>query len=345
MLLNVGQLQIIEMLERGGWSTSKATVLTVMVTKEYSRGLRQLVDILTGYPGLENGAETESVINVLLVDGWLTRSNEYGEEFIGRSPRARRRLEVELGLEQDASQIDDAITPKTRRVQSLGDMTRREVLRAMTVGIRGAHSVIRLSLLSTSTGLEVLPILKLRASQGVRVKVLLASPGVAVLLRGEAQRARAERSLAEWRSVEKEVKNLEVREAMIVSNAILSGSISFDDSNWQLAVYDPHTERAQHAEMLIFNSRAANVVDVFNEHFDRAWAESRGSSLVRRVSASFNSSKWSLLTVGTLTAVVIVPSWPYRDIIVGITAAAALAAVTEVREFGRRALKTIRGQV
>jgi len=198
-------------------------------------------------------------------------------------------------------------------------------------------------MLATSTGLEILPLLKERAMQGVSVRIILGSPKVVASLRGESQKERASRSLAEWRAVERDSPGIEVRETFSITDAILSGGSSFDDETVRFAIYDPYTERSQQAEMVVFGSQAKNVVEVFNTHFDRAWTNSQRSGKASRILARTKQYKWCSVAVGSFLVVLVYPQWSYRDILVGVTATAVLLAAEEVRAAARRILEAIRG--
>jgi hypothetical protein len=331
MDLSPAEQDVIAALTRSGMGLIEATVLVIMVARSLARSRSQLVDVvLTGYPGLENRDETDAAVSALFAAGWIVESSTAGVNLCTAEPEVVARIAEYTRNDSTAERLMEARARQDPSVQMLGLINSEEKRLAFLGALRYAQREIRLPFLATPATIEPVRELENRARQGVRLRILLASPDVVAKIRGDAQRERGHESVAGWTALTKDWPNTEVRVAHAPADMLMAASCSFDESRAQLAVYDVSRQRSQESTVLeVYHTGLnPNLVTLFNQYFDAAWSRSQPTGPGLRTLWWVNRLGWELvLVVSLVLTVLFLVSLPAVGNIAGGVAATALVTV------------------
>ena len=268
-----------------GLSRGAAALAVVMTTREHSRPESELIDIVRQYQWLESPKDAKDAIRHLKGNGWLTEVISYGTTLV-QANKLRTKIADTLGDEsvKDAlKQIRNVVDPY---VSFLGSMNDEDVYLSYLRLLETAHSEICLPMLATTPNLESVPILKERASKGVKVRILLAAPNIVVQLRGETMRETAKQAILGWTAHAASCQNIEVRVTHALLDTYLSTCMLIDGALLRFDVYDPHEQRSLQGEMIEFRSPEGldlNIIRMFRFWFDSAWTNATPVGLVLQI--------------------------------------------------------------
>jgi hypothetical protein len=326
MDLSPAEQDVIATLTRRGMAVIEATTLVIMVARSLARSRAQLVDVvLTGYPGLENRTETDAAVGKLLATDWLVESSTVGLTLCTAAPEVVGRIADYTKDPSAAERLMEARARQDPSVLMLGLINSEEKRLAFLAALRFAQREVR---------------------QGVRLRILLASPEVVARLRGESQRQRGHDSVSGWAALTKDWPNTEVRVAQNPVDMLMAASCSFDESRAQLAVYDIRRQRSQESTVLEVHRSgfSPNLITLFNEYFDAAWHRSRPTGRAGRTAWWVNRLGWEIvLLISTILTALFLVSLPVLGNITGGVAATALVTVmTRYRTSVGGALRRLR---
>jgi hypothetical protein len=336
MDLSPAEQDVISTLTRRGMAVIDATTLVLMVARSLARSRAQLVDVvLTGYPGLEDGGETDAAVGRLLTEGWLVEWPTAGVILCTAAPEVVGRISEYTDDPSIGERLMEARARLDPSVRLLGLINSDEKRVAFVGALRFAQREVRLPFLATPATIEPVGDLESRARQGVRLRILLASPDVVATLRGESQRQRGHDSVEGWTALARNWPNTEVRVAQKPVDMLMAASCSFDESRAQLAVYDIWKQRSQESTVLEVHRSgfSPNLITLFNEQFDAAWHRSRPTGRTQRALWWVNRLGWEivLLVSATLTALFFVSVPVLGNIAGGVAATALVTVMTRYR--------------
>jgi hypothetical protein len=347
MELSAAEQKVIMALNKSGMPISQATVVVIMTARSITRSRSQLVDvILTGYPGLEDDTETDSAVGALLASGWLVETSASGLTLCTAAPDIARRVAEYVDDPTIAERLLNARVLQDPSITLLGPINGEETRLAFLRALRGAQRDIRLPFLATPATLEPVSELESRARQGVRLRILLASPDVVSRIRGDSQRKRAHDSVRGWTDLTRDWPNTEVRVTKAPIDVLMSASCSFDETRAQLAVYDIWRQRSQEStlvEVYQIGSKL-NLVQLFNQHFDTAWNRARPTSGRTRYLWWFSRLGWELVLFVSIacTALFLVRLPVLGNIAGGVAATALVTVMARYRDVAARILQRLR---
>ena len=209
---------------------------------------------------------------------WLVESDSYGVRLIHIAPDLRDKIATRLndhGLARRLSEMRAYLLPNMRIAGTMNDaLVYQEYLDV----IRGAQEEICLPMLATSPNLSSVPLLRERASKGVKVKILLGSPKLTAKLRGATMEGASKDSIHGWiRNSENHprmcVKVCDSAEAMQIASCMM-----VDRRLLRFDVYDPWNQRSLEGIMLEIKSPSIldlNIIRIFRTHFESAWNEAK----------------------------------------------------------------------
>jgi hypothetical protein len=277
--LSQTELAVVSLLVAQGLPRADALAAVVLVTRSYSRPKSDLVDTLRQYAGLEDINQTRASIERLQEMGWLTSELTYGMTILG--PVADLRLQMakfckDKGLTRQLLEL--------RRINDeyatiVGPLRDAEAFTTYVELLKSAQKHIYMPMVATSaSGLESTPIILERSTRGVKVKILGATPSLAVLIRGEIVRAATVERIREWRALAKKSKNIQFRVTASKQDLRLASSIAIDSRVLRLVIYDFERERSKEGVVVEFSAndgRPLNIIEDFEDGFLEAWDRAR----------------------------------------------------------------------
>jgi hypothetical protein len=266
-------------------SLQEATLAVIMFTRGHERPENELINIIDVYPGLENAQSMQSVIHRLIALQWLVTDTSFGLTITKAAPDLQAKLETSTHNPNLISRLvqlrtnTNALPPNIRMI---GPTSNHRSYGTFLDLLRHAQSEICLPMLITPPYQATASILQERASHGVHIRILLASPQVAVKTRRETVASKAERAIKEWKRIARGYPNMEIR----VSHCIeamhhLATSWTLDRKLLRYDFYAPSHQRSLSGFLMEFDSRAApelNIIHMFQACFDEAWKQAKPST-------------------------------------------------------------------
>jgi hypothetical protein len=299
------ELNVVLALQQSGMDIAVATLAVVMATREHTRPEAALVDIVRRYTFLEDQATAAQAIATLKEMGWLTQSNsKYGPILVHQAADLRGKIARRIGdpgVTGRLAQLRSILEPN---VHILGPMSEREVYESYLYRLRQAQREICLPMMAQSPREGAVPILQERAGQNVKVRVLVAAPDVVVRLWGEALEGRAREVMAGWVQNAAGYQSFEVRICHSAEAMRLATCVGIDHRVVRYDVYDVSRQRTLEGVMIEVESPPGfnlNLVDLFYQEFEEAWARSEPLGFFGRVRWRFGRYwQWwlSLLFLG-----------------------------------------------
>lgn len=303
------ELELARKLAGKGVPLPAATLAIVLITREHSRPEQELLHIVRQYQGLEEPRAAAEAVADLKQRGWLEEFQSYGVTLLRQEPNLLKTVADrihESGVTETLRSLRSVANPYVRTV---GNMNEAEVYTSYLELLRGAHSEIRLPMLATSPELGSVPILKERASRGVRVRILLGSVRVVTKLRGATMRDTAIRAISGWMAHAKEQPNIEVRVTDNVNDMLMATCMSIDERLLRFDIYDAKKQRSLQGVMIEVAAPSEidlNLIALFRRSFDEAWARGYTPTVGGRVAKFLWSSwHWLLFVVFTLVSVAV----------------------------------------
>ena len=348
MDLSLVENAVVHALERAGMTFEGACIATIMVNRNISTILDQLVDeVITGYPGLEDVPRVRQALDNLVAQGWLETLNVNGVIYCRSAADLYSRIEDRAG--HDAVQkLATLRATQGANLTVFGVIYEQETVDAIHEAIRRAQREIRLPLLATPTTIEIARDLESRARKGVQLRLLVASPEVVVALRGESQLKRAEQSVAGWTQVARSWPNTQVRVATAVPDVVMAASASFDREQLLLAVFDPRRQRSHQGTVLAVGQAGyvPNLVTLFDRYFEEAWARGRPTDGFARVWWTISRFGWEIaFALSLAVAFAYLSSSPVvGNLAIGIAGTTLITLFVKYRTAAASAYRRIRRQ-
>lgn len=326
--LTTEEMDIIHQLCDKGLERASATLAVAMVTREHSRPSGELIDIVRQYQGLEDRNTASTAVSALRGRGWIEPFDSYGVTLLRQAGDLRQKiadLAEDQGLPERLERLRRSEDPT---IKILGNMNDDSVYTSFLELLRQASSEIRLPMLATTPSLEAAEILKKRAADGVKVRVLLGNENVVVKLRGESMRKVCSEAIEGWSNHAKASPNMQVRVCSNADDMLLATCLVIDDRVLRIDIYDPYKQRSLQGTMVevrAHENMRPNITSIFINAFEQAWNSaypgSRFKSIARTVSIhwqlafffafsfvcyaiKFDSSTLSILTSSAATFLV-----------------------------------------
>jgi hypothetical protein len=325
---------LVSRLAHANLSRGAATLAVVLATRQHARPERELLDIVLQYPGLENLATAEAALRELRALGWVINRDTENALLTQQVPDLRRKIAERLADPPVADQLAalrSNLDPMAARV--VGPMNDESVYSSYLELLRSAQDDICLPMLVTSTRLASVEILQERAQAGVRVRILVGAPRIVASVRGETMRATAEKRIKEWTRNFSNLPTAEVRISHKLEDMWLGSSMAIDGKIVRLDVYDPERQRSLQGIMLeVADPRGLNlnVVRIFVDLFEQAWARARPTTWAGRMLWRWRQL-WKVWVglLFTAAAFLPIPFAGWQDLLIGIAAALLATAVIE----------------
>lgn len=279
------EYEVVRALQDAGMSLQEATLAVVMFTRGHERVENELIHIVGLYPGLEDPHLTEQAVHKLINVQWLVPSPSYGLNVIKVAPDLPARLAAYInnpGLVNNLAQLYMNTNTLPHSIRLIGPTANQHSYGTFLDLLRHAQSEICLPMLVTAPYQETVLILQQRAARGVRVRILLASPQVAVKLREEALASKSKEVIKKWREVAQDYSHMEIRISHRVEDMYhLATSWTLDRKLLRYDFYVPPTQRSLAGYLIEFDSRTEpelkglNIVHLFQMRFDEAWKQAR----------------------------------------------------------------------
>lgn len=308
--LTIPEQQIVGRLRHAGVGAAEATILTVLLTRQYSRPRGDLVATLQHYAGLERAEDVAKGITELLARGFLGEFAIDGSILVGPAVDLREQV---AGLLKDVFLGDELL--RLRRLNDdcctlVGPLRDGAAYSSYRRVLEFAHTQIRmLHVMTDPEALEAIDVMKARAMNGVHIRIIGASPRLAQMLRGAACGAEARRRVASWRRLSARFPQFRYRITETAEDLLFATSVMIDDSLLRLVVYDPVRERSKEGVVVEFGSidaRRLNIIRDFSARFEAAWAGARSPSFLGLVGWAMRSMGefilGTLLVIGSLVA-------------------------------------------
>ena len=316
-----------------GLDVISATMAVVMLSRGYERPKRELAHLLGRYPGLEDARKTARALDQLLAEGWLAAEDESGLVILRAAPDLATTISSVVGTSLSREQVQSLRPQSPTALGVIGQLTDPHVYQSYLRELEQAQEEISLWMLATSPDIAAVPILRDRARAGVKVRLLIGAPSTVASLRGGSASRLAEAAVAGWKRNVRGQPNMELRLISRIPDAYLAGSMVIDHRLARITVYDPHRERGMDGLMLEARStptRHVNLVWLYGEAFEAAWARSSPTSRAGRVRHE-GTRLWPLwlavITFG-LSFVPIGSAW--AQLMYGISATALFLALVRL---------------
>jgi len=300
-----------------------AMLAVVMATRRYDRPERDLAEIVRHYPGLESVAEARLAIQDLLHRKWLTQTVIHGVAVTGRVPHLAHLIATHLGDQSVADRLLAIRVTLEPYIKVLGPMENSSVFHSYLDLLRSARSEICLPMLVTPPYEETVRALRERAEAGVRIRILLAAPTLAVKWRSETMRSISTERITAWVREFRNYPTVEIRLSRTAEDMELATCFSVDGEIVRFDIYDPYRQRSLEGVMIEVaapQGMLPNFVRIFLRLFEEAWANSAHVSLTARL-LWFLRKQWKawLAIVLLLCAFIPAPIPHWSEILIGIS--------------------------
>ncbi|OXM49462.1 hypothetical protein [Amycolatopsis alba] len=331
--LDRSELRIAQDLQQTGMTRSSAMLAVVMATRGYDRPERDLAEIVRHYPGLESVAEARLAIQDLLHREWLTQAVIHGVTVTGRVSRLAQLIANHLSDQSVADRLLAIRVTLEPYIKVLGPMENSSVFHSYLDLLRSAQREICLPMLVTPPYDETVRILHERAEAGVRVRILLAAPTLAVKWRNETMRSISAERITAWVHEFHHSPTVEIRLSRTPEDMELATCFSVDGEIVRFDIYDPYRQRSLEGVMIEVASPQGmlpNFVRMFLRLFEEAWSNSVRVAPSARFLWFFRKHWKSWLAILFLLLAFIpvpVPHWP--EILIGISCGIAAPLLIE----------------
>ncbi|KFU75984.1 hypothetical protein SAMN04489729_1893 [Amycolatopsis lurida] len=343
-ILAMPELRIVQDLQHAGLTRSAATLAVVMATRRYDRPERDLAEIVRHYPGLESVTEARLAIQDLLHRKWLTQTVIHGVAVTGRVPSLANLIATHLGDESVADSLPAVRVTLEPYITILGPMENSSVFHSYLSLLRSARSEICMPMLVTPPYEETVRALRDRAEAGVRIRILLAAPTLAVKWRSETMRSISTERINAWVHEFRNNPTVEIRLSRTAEDMELATCFSVDGETVRFDIYDPYRQRSLEGVMIEVaapQGMLPNFIRMFLRLFEESWSNSVQVSRLARF-LWFLRKQWkSWLAIFFLLLAFVptpVPRWPeiLIGISCGITAPLLIEGIPQMRKIVRK---------
>lgn len=300
-----------------------AMLAVVMATRGYDRPERDLAEIVRHYPGLESVAEARLAIQDLLHRKWLTQTVIHGVAVTGRVSHLAQLIATHLGDQSVADRLLAIRVTLEPYIKVLGPMENSSIFHSYLDLLRSARSEICLPMLVTPPYDETVRALRERAEAGVRIRILLAAPTLAVKWRSETMRSISRERITAWVREFHNHPTVEIRLSRTAEDMELATCFSVDGEIVRFDIYDPYRQRSLEGVMIEVaapQGMLPNFVRIFLRLFEEAWSNSAQVSLPARFLWSLRKQWKAWLAVTFLFCAFIPASIPHwSEILIGIS--------------------------
>lgn len=271
--------ELIRALQDAGMSLQEATLAVVMFTRGHERPENELINIIDGYPGLENTQAMQQAIHHLIARQWLVKDTSFGLTVTKAAPDLQTKLERYVHNPGLISHLAQPSNTLPINIRLIGPTSNQNSYGTFLDLLRHAQSEICLPMLITPPYQETVSILQERAFHRVHVRILLASPKVAVEIRGKTFASKAERAIKEWKKVAQGHPNMEIKVSHRIEDMLhLATSWTRDRKLLRYDFYAPYHQRSLAGYLIEFDSRTEpelNIIYMFQTCFDDAWKQAQ----------------------------------------------------------------------
>jgi hypothetical protein len=285
-----------------------------MFTRGHERPENELIQIVDLYSGLEDRQLTKQAIQKLLSLQWLVQFKAFAFIVIKAAPDIETKIadyihDLDLVSQAKPQKSTNMLPPNIRLV---GPTASQHSYGSFLDLLRHAQSEICLPMLITAPYEETVVILQQRSALGVRIRILLAYPQVAVAIRDGTVFQRAKDVIKTWSDIAQHNANIEVRVSHNIEDMYqLATSWTLDRKLLRYDFYVPPKERSLAGYLIEFDSRTEpdmkglNIINLFQAHFDEAWKRARPTTF-------FLGALWRIKQhwqwgAGLVTALMVIP--------------------------------------
>ncbi len=305
--------EAIRALQDTGMSLQEAILAVVMFTRGHERPENELINIIDVYPGLADAQIVQQAIQKLIALQWLVTDTSFGLTITKAAPDLQTKLEAQIHnptLILHLVQLPTNTNALPPHIRLIGLTSNHRSYGTFLDRLRHAQSEICLPMLVTLPYQETVCILQERASHGVHIRILLASPQIAVKLRGETVASKAERAIKEWKQTAQGYPNIEIRVSHRVEDMYhLATSWTLDRKLLRYDFYAPYHQRSLAGYLIEFDSRTEpelNIIHLFQTCFDEAWKHAQPATHLSGIWWGLKQNwQWG---AGLVTALIALPS-------------------------------------
>lgn len=277
------ELKIIDNMD-GSTSLSEMQnrLLFLMSIHKYYRSKKDLSTILYEYPQLDDKQKLEECIELCIKERYLSQKEIDGVSICFQSEENFQTF-LKIIPSQEVVENIKKLRENYQHQKPFeyfgllsGAHSSGKVYTSFISRLKGAQKSIWLPMLNTAAHEETIRVLKERASDGVKVYILMADYKCVVQYIRAARRS----NISDWINQLQNVKNVEIRIYRDIKYAQLASSVMIDDQILRLPIYDSCQQKSSDGHLIEFNRIDAevNIVRWVKSEMLRAWNDSAPAS-------------------------------------------------------------------
>lgn len=257
-----------------GLKDADAYAAIAMYTRAHSRPEEEIIDIMSLYAGLSGHNTAQKALAELRRKNWIIESSPHQSSkvhLVAHSdfPKIVAEFLNDPKFEYEVQRARRGNAPK---IEIIGQMNDPIVYQTFGPKINEATNEILLPMINTTPNLAQVQELQNAARNGVKVKILLATPKLVGLIRGNAAKSIAKQKIDGWIKHAKGIDNFQVKITGRASDLWLASSALIDGRTVRLDIYDPISQRSTQGIMLeIISDSESNIALVFKKLFNESW--------------------------------------------------------------------------
>lgn len=326
------QKEIIRNIEEAGlYSNVTTNLLVLMSTNNYIRSVDDLAGILCEYPGMPNPESLKKEINNCVQEGYLKKKllryieycyqdSECLEKYLSNLPSYIQEKIINCRTSYQGSECVRVLGLLSGGTQNgyINDSFLQE--------LSNAQREILLPMLNTSPNQKVIEILKERASNGVKVKILLPDYEKVV----SKIRCGKEDMTNKWVEQLAGTPNIEIRKYFKIEGAYIYSSLLIDKTFCRICVFDPVREKSSNGTLIEIhkNGYDLNLIKMFIDKFNDIWFDSMPVTDTRFTWLLKNKIFWLIVGISVSLVTYLNAKTPVRDISLNVMMALCGAFIT-----------------
>jgi len=248
----------------------ESLLFVIMFTRGHIRPRAELIHILKQYPGLSEILTVNKFLDRLISKKIIIdkETSDYSLLYVNTNPTIS-------GLTSDTiSALKRIRDSYSNAVTNYGPVYSEESYISYLDRLKLATNEICLPMLATSPNIQSVDILKRKAANGVKIKILLGSPSIIASLRGISHKNMANECRMGWKDQLGQFKNVEIRVMSDVADADIATCLLIDNNILRLTIYDSEKQRSLQGTLIEVANQDNlnyNMIKMFREKFDNIW--------------------------------------------------------------------------
>lgn len=270
--LSLDVLKLIDYLSyknRDSFSIDKITLLVIMYVYSYERPIFDLINILNEYPHLENKKSIVENFYKLIEIGFLEVKSSTNINLCF----ATKDLPNKLSILFEDNNIEGMLIDARKNQENdscaifLGSVSNNNYISLINRFLY-AQDEICLTFLNTEAYPDMVDVLKRRAFDGIKIRILLANKSIV-----EKYRKSYQYNVKNWVDIFDGNKNVEIRTYKRIKDLELCSSVIFDKSILRLVVFDPLKEKSSLGTLIEFHKKSSdlNIISMFYDKYNETW--------------------------------------------------------------------------